>query len=229
MPAVHLTTEQRSVLDALLVGTSREPVQTLGGYAGTGKTTVLAELARLRPNYAVVAPTGKAADVLRRKGVDRAETIHSAIYTPKKIPGGGVEFVLRPLPPCSGFLVDEASMVGERLHRDLASFGVPVIYLGDHGQLPPVKGTLNLMADPTHRLERIHRNAGPIARFAEHLREGGSAPRFDSADAVRIVSPRDVTPGLILGHDQCIAAYNRTRHGLNRRVREHLGPAAKGD
>ena len=57
----------------------------LGGYSGTGKTTLLAHLIR---NYQgvvhIVAPTGKAASVLGRKleGLIPVRTIHSLIYTP---------------------------------------------------------------------------------------------------------------------------------------------------
>jgi len=34
-------------------------------------------------------------------------------------------------------VVDEASMVDETIHRHLASLGCRVLYVGDHGQLPP--------------------------------------------------------------------------------------------
>src|SRR4051812_17148768 len=53
----------------------------LGGYAGTGKTTIIAHLATNHFSVAVCAYCGKAAHVLRSKGVD-ATTIHSLIYVP---------------------------------------------------------------------------------------------------------------------------------------------------
>lgn len=56
----------------------------LRGLAGTGKTVAAAELvARLAADgarVAVVAPTGRAASVLRRKGVGEATTVHAAAY-----------------------------------------------------------------------------------------------------------------------------------------------------
>jgi hypothetical protein len=115
-------------------------LQTLGGYAGTGKTTVLLALADALPDFAVVAFTGRAASVLRQRGVDWAATIHSTIYRPTVLDDGSVRFRLKPRGDvnCRGFLVDEASMVGSQLQRDLASFGLPIVYFGDHGQLPPV-------------------------------------------------------------------------------------------
>ena len=36
-------------------------------------------------------------------------------------------------------VLDEVSMVGEEMARDLMSFGKPILVLGDPGQLPPIK------------------------------------------------------------------------------------------
>ncbi len=60
---------------------------TLGGYAGTGKTTIIKEILRQlgEERVAVCAFTGKAAYVLRSKGVQQAQTIHSLIYAPAEI------------------------------------------------------------------------------------------------------------------------------------------------
>lgn len=54
---------------------------TLGGLAGTGKTTLVREIMTWR-SCSVVAFTGKAAFVLRTKGVIEAQTLHSLIYQP---------------------------------------------------------------------------------------------------------------------------------------------------
>lgn len=71
-----------------LVATER-PVSRLHGYAGTGKTSAVAtrvirELEEYRVSVQVLAPTGKAARVLRSKGLHDAATIHSYLYTPSK-------------------------------------------------------------------------------------------------------------------------------------------------
>lgn len=53
------------------------------GYAGTGKTTVMAAVAReLAADCVILAPTNKAAMVLREKGIEKAQTIHSLLYAP---------------------------------------------------------------------------------------------------------------------------------------------------
>lgn len=71
-----------------LVATGR-PVSRLHGYAGTGKTSAVAtrvirELVDMGERVQVLAPTGKAARVLRSKGLHDAATIHSYLYTPSK-------------------------------------------------------------------------------------------------------------------------------------------------
>ena len=76
-PPPVLTPEQSKiradVLRDLLIRNEREV--TLGGYAGTGKTTLIRALLDALKGFAVCAYTGKAANVLRRKGVP-ASTIH---------------------------------------------------------------------------------------------------------------------------------------------------------
>ena len=229
---IVLSDEQQRAVDTI-VGSGKQ-VQTLGGFAGTGKTTVIAELVRRLPRYAVCAYTGKAADVLRRKGLAAASTIHSLIYRAVEDGDGGVAFELVPELDADGIIVDEASMVGPSIYTDLMSLGVPLVFVGDHGQLEPVGDSgFNLMAAPDVALETIHRNAGPIARFAEHLRLGRDAADWepggtDGADAagVRVVD-FDEVGRLDINRDwQLICAYNHTRNSLNEMVRDHIGMPA---
>jgi exodeoxyribonuclease-5 len=60
------------------------PIFTLFGFAGTGKSTLAKEIYGMAPQGKVVpmAYTGKAALVMRKKGLPTASTIHSAIYIP---------------------------------------------------------------------------------------------------------------------------------------------------
>ena len=214
-------------------------MRTLGGFAGTGKTTVIRELVDRLPGCAVCAYTGKAADVLRRKGI-RASTIHSLIYRPVKDEYDCVTFelVLPELFCASNIIVDEASMVGRTIYDDLLTFGVPLIFVGDHGQLEPVGDTgFNLMEKPDVVLETVHRNAGPIARFAESLRLGQSAdgaglsqygPGREGVDedGVHVVTFDTIRDLDINQTWQLICAFNRTRLSLNEMVRDHIGMPA---
>lgn len=260
---IELDREQKEVFLALARGNAR--VETVGGYAGTGKTTLIGYL-NIALGYAVCAYTGKAAHVLRQKGC-AAQTIHSTIYQPRnktmaidaaqkylakledeKAEPAAIraaeerlndakrpEFALRPLDklfdgqdrPVRGFIVDEASMVPRPIFDDLTSFGLRCIFVGDHGQLPPVSeggDAFNLMAEPMYRLETLHRNAGPIARFAEHLRKGEIARSFrTSTNVVQIIPRGAATTQLLMSADQVICPYNRSRVENNAKIRGCLG------
>lgn len=75
-------------------------------------------------------------------------------------------------------VIDEASMVGDEMLADLQRHGVPIMAVGDHGQLPPVMSKGSLMANPMLKLEKIHRQAegSPIIQLSKAIREQG---RFD--------------------------------------------------
>jgi len=227
--SVELTGEQKQVLHSLLKFNKR--VQTLGGYAGTGKTTVISHLSRLLPNFAVCAFTGKAANILRKKGLPSAQTIHSLIYKAVDYGGRTVWVLKHPSDLlCEGFIVDEASMVSKEIHQDLLSFCRPIIFVGDHGQLEPVGQDVFLMQNPDYKLEQIHRNAGEIAHFAEWLRMGKPTLDFkkqpEYEGKIKFLTNRQAIPHMA-SVDQIICAFNKTRVGLNFQVREVKG--FKGD
>lgn len=229
---IVLSKEQQKVVDDIVSKVKKKNHFTVGGYAGTGKSTLIRELQRLLPNFAVCAFTGKAANVLRKKGLIDAATIHSLIYIPEPKPKGGVEFTLRQMVEHSGFIVDEASMVNSDLYNDLCSFGLPIIFIGDHGQLEPVGQNPNLMKDPEYRLEEVHRNAGEIAHFAEWIRLGKSADKFSTGGKVIYVPAYDkkkifANVKVMKGVDQIICAFNATRQEINVKVRGYHGFTGK--
>lgn len=70
-------------VSGLLQARSQQVVRMFG-YAGTGKTTMARELAESVSGLVLFgAYTGKAANVLRQKGIGEAQTIHSMIYRTK--------------------------------------------------------------------------------------------------------------------------------------------------
>jgi exodeoxyribonuclease-5 len=198
---------------------------TLGGYAGTGKTSIVSHLCGQWSCVATCAFCGKAAHVLRSKGVE-ATTIHSLIYVPFENEEGKIRFTKRRyLDGVSTILVDEASMIDHIVYADLMSFNVPVLFVGDHGQLEPIGTNPNLMKEPELRLETIHRQAAenPIIRLAHAFREGRSVPKWsDPKGRLSVLSRRDferrISPDV-----QIICGFNKTRHGVNKRVRDMLG------
>lgn len=167
---------------------------TVGGYAGTGKTTTIQFLEETFPDliFNYMAFTGKAAAALNSKPriAGRASTIHSFMYrTILDEKGNIVEFKRKEMaepndpdqygnftPYTDVIVVDEASMLPYDLYQDLLSYGKPIIAVGDHGQLEPVKSDFSLMQRPDIRLENIHRNAGPIAELSKDIREGRKVP-----------------------------------------------------
>ena len=227
--------------------TQAETVAVLGR-AGSGKTVLLAHLAqrlkaagleaiaadyepgrrRRRRSFAVLAPTNKAASVLRARGVP-ATTVHRVLYVPKYDPEfekvakwltdpdaprpqvaalddaalerarlsfaqhgsvpaalaaaglSGSDFIagwVRRDEMLDVGLVDEASMLDDRLFADLRDiFGMLVLF-GDPAQLAPVgqSGAMAFDALPPERritLSRIHRQAqgNPILDLAHAVQD----------------------------------------------------------
>ena len=138
--------------------TSSDPRKAfiLRGYAGTGKTTIMAALVgalqQLQQRIVLLAPTGRAAKVLSKYAHVPAYTIHKYIYRQKQL--GEDTFTLNDnLHRNTLFIVDEASMIsGLRdnpmfgsgiLLDDLVRYvykgeGCSLLMLGDDAQLPPV-------------------------------------------------------------------------------------------
>lgn len=97
--------------------------------------------------------------------------------------------------PYQLIVIDEASMVSDEMLQDLLSYGVPILAVGDHGQLPPVKGTGSLMKAPDLRLEKIHRQAAgnPIIALSARIREKGDIDdALEDGQAFSILSRRDL-------------------------------------
>lgn len=239
---IELSEDQQHVYDRMVEWFRRPTsLRTVGGYAGTGKSTLLGKLIREergRTKIACVALTGKAANVLKQKlgalgGSDiDIRTLHSLAYRPFENEDGDVRFkrLDKMRQPYDRFIIDEASMVSDPMFEDMAQFQVPVLAVGDHGQLPPVNGAGTLMANPDLRLEKIHRQAesSPIVRVAHAIRENNKLPqelpegilffdrepRFKRHVREAIESEQDLFDTAILTYS------NRTRRDYNSFVRK---------
>lgn len=123
-------------------------------------------------------------------------------------------------------VLDEVSMVGEEMARDLMSFGRPILVLGDPGQLPPIRGEgAFTQAEPDIMLTEIHRQAAESAviRLATMARQGepiGFGRYDDHAWKMRLA---DVTPDQCLRGGQVICGRNATRLQLNNALRRAAG------
>lgn len=198
----------------------------LAGYAGTGKSTLAMHLAQgVDGDVIFGAYTGKAALVMQHKGCVGAATLHSLIYKlDEEGWGGEPRFVINAASPVRGaalVIVDEVSMVGEDLGRDLLSFGTPVLVLGDPGQLKPVKGEGFFTGhEPDFMLTEVHRQAldNPIVALSMDVRQGRPL-RPGAYGESRVIPARDLATEDALNADQLLVGRNLTRQRYNQRMR----------
>ena len=201
----------------------------LFGYAGTGKTTLATHIADdVDGDVKFAAFTGKAASVMRGKGCHGASTIHSLIYRARESGEEVPNFDLWDEAPASKaalIIIDECSMVDAELGRDLLSFGVPLLVLGDPAQLPPIQGGgFFTEAEPDVMLTEVHRQArdNPIIRLSMDIRAGEylEPGRYGESEILR---KADLDPERILKTDQILVGRNATRRSYNMRMRERRG------
>src|SRR5690349_14732333 len=228
----HQDSALRAVADWLKARRGRNgtpPVFRLFGYAGTGKTTLAQHIAEgVEGEVKFAAFTGKAALVMRNKGCDNASTIHSLIYRARESGEEVPDFVLWDEAPASEaklIIIDECSMVDAELGRDLMSFGVPVLVLGDPAQLPPIQGGgFFTEAEPDAMLTEVHRQAAddPIVHLSMAVREGERVEpgRYGDSEVVRKSA---LDPERVLSADQVLVGRNATRRAYNARLRERRG------
>ena len=205
------------------------PIFRLFGYAGTGKTTLARTIAEaVDGEVKFAAFTGKAAMVMRSKGCSKASTIHSLIYRARESGEEVPDFVLWDEAPASEaklIVIDECSMVDAELGRDLMSFGVPVLVLGDPAQLPPVQGGGYFTeAEPDAMLTEVHRQAfdNPIVRLSMAVRAGERLQPGDYGDT-QVVRRDALDPQRVIDAEQVLVGRNATRRAYNMRMRERRG------
>lgn len=139
---INLTNDQRNALEMLHAFLeSDERVFILQGYAGSGKTTLLMGfveyLESLKKNYQLMAPTGRAAKVIRDKTKKEATTIHRGIYNFERLDAIEAEnelveeqsyhyvFPINQISDDKSILIiDEASMISNKESKhELFTFG----------------------------------------------------------------------------------------------------------
>src|SRR3954449_8744277 len=186
----------------------------LFGYAGTGKTTLARHIAEHVDGKVLFAAfTGKAALVMRSKGCQGASTIHSLIYRTLESGAEIPSFELWDDAPASKaklIVIDECSMVDAELGRDLMSFDVPVLVLGDPAQLPPIQGGgFFTDAQPDAMLTEVHRQArnDPIVRLPMAIR-AGKALLPGQYGETQVVTRGDLDPKRVIGADQVLVWRN---------------------
>ena len=170
------TFNQKKIIEKLsewLSSEDHERIFLLNGYAGTGKTTIIAAfvaaLKELGIKPILLAPTGRAAKVLTRYSGETAYTIHKKIYRERSIADIDSKFSLDYNREKEAiFIVDEASMLSAHaaegavfgtgnLLDDLVQYvrtgkKCRLMLVGDDAQLPPVGDDYSPALDPAELL-----------------------------------------------------------------------------
>ncbi len=233
-----------------LMSTRGFGICVVAGYAGTGKSTLLrvfGEKYGSRGKPICIAPTGKAALRIREAARMDASTIHRWLYAPKEDPATGiVKFMPRPLqeivlPPSKLVLLDEASMVGPDVWKDVyqvcKKLDVKLVCVGDAFQLPPVQppnaapfSILSPEFARHHGAERIElrevlRQAqdSPIIRASMKLRDGGGIRALAELKKIDTEKFWHVATEVHRAGGVTICHRNVTRTAINAGVRTMLG------
>ena len=157
------TNNQKKIVESFseyLVEGDSSTIFVLNGYAGTGKTTLVAAIVSALKSMGIrsvlLAPTGRAAKVLSRYSGEKALTIHKRIYREKTNASYESKFTLNVnRDKDTLFIVDEASMLSMQSASEGVLFGsgslledliqyvrsgrnCRLVLVGDNAQLPPV-------------------------------------------------------------------------------------------
>jgi exodeoxyribonuclease V len=258
-----LTNEQQTAHDYIIdwyktnKNSVYNPYIVIGGYAGTGKTYLCSQISKSfkneykKMNIAFVTFTGKASSVLKSRLIEESYvglndyigTIHSLIYKPnykydvklKKPVFCGWTKVDDLDSQYDLIIIDEASMVSHEIWKDLLSYNIPIIAIGDHGQLPPISDkTFNLMTNLNFELKNVHRQAenSPILSLSKFIRNTGYIPfglhsklsqdsfkiRWDDPVCKKIWNNIDFSENNIIN----LCGFNQTRVNINNMIRTKL-------
>ncbi|MFT3681238.1 MAG: AAA family ATPase [Ferruginibacter sp.] len=195
------------------------PVQVfmLKGYAGSGKTTILKGLVEyldeIEKDFALMAPTGRAAKVIREKTGQEAFTIHKSIYSYEdmvEVENGDSFYYYYKIRnnvdvATKIFIVDEASMLSDaKSEGEFFRFGTghllsdlitytraahekvksKIIFVGDPCQLSPVGDNSSKAFDATYLKDKFNLSAEET-EMKEVKRQGGESGILKAAAKIR--------------------------------------------
>lgn len=213
-----------------------------GAPGGCGKTFVLRRVVsymkRFNRSIAVIAYTGRAASQLSKDGVE-ASTCHSLIYKPRfdqyeNIVGWDERSTQEILESCrDGIVVDESSMIPEKIHKVLDKLGIQIIYSGDFHQLPPVEpdgSNFNAMVSVPGEVVTLEENRRfgmdtGIGFISSHLRNEDSIPRVKKEGLSYARKNAVLTEKFHIDNrfDVIACGMNKTRKKINNLVRQARG------
>ena len=230
-----LTNKQQEALKiAIEKFKNKDRFVVISGYAGSGKTTLVKFIISALDQYDIdpeedvcfATFTGKAAQVLLKKGNKNVSTLHKLLYESIPKPDGTFFRKKKEFIGYKIIVVDEVSMAPKELMDLLFSHSVFVICLGDPFQLPPVdKDSDNhLLDNPDIFLDEIMRQAkeSEIIRLSMDIREQKSLTNYSGSD-IMVLSKTELNTGMLQWADQILVGTNATRVAINNQMRELLG------
>lgn len=206
---------------------SNAQIFMLKGYAGSGKTTLLKGLVKYlqeeKKQFQVMAPTGRAAKILRKK-VGSGATIHKTIYAFDDIETDNETYkYIYPIRinevEEQVLIVDEASMVSnvenkqeffqfgtDILLNDLLTYskvenarsGNKIIFVGDPAQLPPVGDSVSQALNPDF-FEKLELKL-MLAEMTQVVRQGNNLI-LKNATTIRKAIDQPIKSELVLSYD----------------------------
>lgn len=228
---MELTKKQKIGLDlAVEKYKNKEKFIVISGYAGSGKSTLVRfivealEIPEEEICYATF--TGKAAEVLRKKGNPNSLTLHKLLY--ENYPRKDGTFYRRPKLSLEYkvVVVDEISMAPKEMVDLLLKFPVFCIFLGDPFQLPPIcKDTDNgLLEHPDVFLDEIMRQAAEseIIQLTMKIRNHQPISYFKGKE-VMVIPKSELLTGHLTWADMIICGTNNQRLTTNKEMRKILG------
>ena len=213
----------------------------LSGAAGTGKTTLIRffidKIGLELNECAFIAFQGKAAMQMAKNGLP-AQTIHSLIYNPEEVyekdENGPIILKNGKLKKKIKFklkkslddnlkliVIDEGSMVSEKISKDILSFNLPVVVLGDLNQLPPVTGNPYFLTKPNYVLKQIMRQSkdNPIIWLSQKAIEGEKLS-YGTYGSCSVIRKKDLDEYMLNEADIVLTPTNNLRNKINELFRQ---------
>lgn len=228
---MELTKKQQEGLKIAITRYSAgERYTVISGFAGTGKSTlvrfIIEALGVSRSSVAYATFTGKAAEVLRKKGNDNAMTLHKLLFDSVPKASGGFYRKPKTVLDYNIIVVDEVSMVPKSMIDMLLKYRVYVLFLGDPFQLPQIdKNEAHTLLDKPHIfLDEVMRQAAEseIIQLTMKIRHGEPIS-YGVGKEVIVMPKRDFSIDHMKWADQIICGTNDTRISLNNQMRQVLG------
>ena len=212
-----------------------EKYTCIAGYAGTGKSTlvkfIVSALNVPEEEICYATFTGKAAQVLLKKGNKNVSTLHKLLY--KSIPKADGGFIRIPVDdvPYRIVIVDEVSMAPKTLMKLLFNYRVHVICLGDPFQLPTIdKDEDNgLLERPHIFLDEVMRQAAEseIIRLTMDIRAGKNISYSPNGKEALVLDKSQLNTGMLQWADQILVGTNAARININNQMRKLLGRGSR--